>query len=57
MDQETAAAGNVDPDAVLTGEALDKAIDISRAEAAANAEAEDATQGDTPQRGTGGADR
>ena len=48
MDEETAAAANVDPDAVVTGDAVDRALDVSRAEAAA--------QEDT-QSGEGGGDR
>ena len=46
MDEETAAAANVDPDAVVTGEAIDKGLDVSRVEATANADAETATPGE-----------
>jgi len=45
MDEETAAAANVDPNAVVTGEAVDKALDVSRAEAAAQEEASDPGRG------------
>ena len=34
MDEETAAAANVDPDATMTGEAIDKGLDVSGIEAA-----------------------
>ncbi len=38
MDEQTGAAANVDPDAVIPGEAIDKGLDISQVEAAANAD-------------------
>jgi hypothetical protein len=44
VNEETAAAPNVDPDVALTDEEVDKALDISRIEAAANVEDETGAQ-------------
>ena len=44
MDEQTGAGANVDPDAVIQGEGIDKALDVSQVEAAANAEPDAAGQ-------------
>lgn len=47
MSEETAAAPNVDPDVALTDAEIDKALEISRIEAEANAEGETSAQDDS----------
>ena len=57
MDEQTGAAANVDPDAVIPGEAIDKGLDISQVEAAANADPGAPGQGGATDPGGGSASR